>query len=429
MKLLWASDSSNGITGYGSVSREILSRLGPKHQIYHLGFQYRGQPAPCAVPEQYVEQGVVKQRWKLLPFTMVPRSDSPNQWDIPLSYFQMFRPDALITLGDLWHFDYMARPPHSDFSPMPRWIAYYEVDGAPISLRFKPILEKATVPVSASKFGAEAMKVHCPNATHIWHGVDTSIFTPLDTDTTNQRKDWLGGLIAQNPYTTDVTKERLKKGMSNFFVFGNVARNTDRKRTDKLFESYRLFLQDNPDAKGDTLLLVHSDVNDPYPGSQSLLDIREHLDIKDNVVFSPFTFSYYFGCSSSEMNILYNCMDVFCTATSGEGFSVPLIEAQAAGTPCIATDYTSCAELIENRGWLIPVKDWFWYSLFGIRRANVDEYKFADAMKEAYNKTLYCNNLGNQGTRWARENVDWDKCIMKQWDKLLCEVQEGKYDT
>ena len=45
------------------------------------------------------------------------------------------------------------------------------------------------------------------------------------------------------------------------------------------------------------------------------------------------------------MNDVYNVMDVFLLTTSGEGFGIPILEAQSCGIPTLVTNYTTTYEL------------------------------------------------------------------------------------
>ena len=53
------------------------------------------------------------------------------------------------------------------------------------------------------------------------------------------------------------------------------------------------------------------------------------------------------------MNSLYNAADVFLLLSRGEGFGIPLVEAQSAGCPVIVTDFSASQELCES-GWRVP---------------------------------------------------------------------------
>ena len=53
------------------------------------------------------------------------------------------------------------------------------------------------------------------------------------------------------------------------------------------------------------------------------------------------------GYDPGYMALMYNNADVFLSPSKGEGFGIPIIEAQACGTPVIVTDFTSMPELVR----------------------------------------------------------------------------------
>ena len=433
VKILWASDSATWSSGYGSVTREILTRLGTaKLECYQLGFQWNPgtqQPMPCLITETVVQNGQRVRMWRTLPFTMLAGSGNrmmdPFAWNTYPHYLNTIQPDYLITFGDLWHFDHLLSPNYNFKSAQnpkhPAWYAYFEIDGAPLKHSFKPILDKPNLVISASKFGEEAIKKLTDNkVTTIWHGVDTNIFKPMDKIAA---KKFIMDVCLKDPRNTEEFRKKFVEKVP--FIFGYVGRNTERKRIDRLMRAYELFLERNPEAKNDTFLMMNTDPNDVNMSEQDVDDFRTKFNIRDNTSYFALSPNYNFQSTTEELVVLYNAMDTFVSSNSGEGFGVVFAEASACGIPSITTDYTSAEELIGNRGWRVPVSDWYWYSRQNIRRALVDINKFADAMTEAYQKDAYRKNLGNQAYRFAKENLDWNDCIMKKWFEILNGEKNG----
>jgi glycosyltransferase involved in cell wall biosynthesis len=59
-----------------------------------------------------------------------------------------------------------------------------------------------------------------------------------------------------------------------------------------------------------------------------------------------------------EMAGIYSAMDVLLNPAMGEGYGIPIVEAQACGVPVIVTDFTAMPELVGG-GWLVSHKR-FW---------------------------------------------------------------------
>ena len=84
----------------------------------------------------------------------------------------------------------------------------------------------------------------------------------------------------------------------------------------------------------------------------------------------------------NDMARIYSAMDVLANPSMGEGFGLPIVEAQACGTPVIVTDWTSMPELV-GAGWLVDGEPWrnaaqdSWWKLPAIS-------EILDALEQAY---------------------------------------------
>jgi len=378
--ILWASDSANSIVGFGTVAREVLSRLSNEYVCLHLGFQYKGQPLRF-------------QNFTILPnFAEVGRVTS---LDTLTRYFKTFNIDLLITLSDPWTVSWLPK------FTKPIWVGYFPIDGEYGDSPFKRLFSNC-LPLAMSVFGAKVIQ----RQTHelppfIYHGVDTELFKPLSKTAKENLRESLS--------------ERCKKDLTDKFIVGCVARNTERKRFDRLFAAFSKFAED----KRDVVLYLHSDPYDPFPSSQDILSLLRHFRIENKTIISPLQFNFYFGCPPDDMVKLYNVFDVHALSTAGEGFCLPLAEAMACSVPNIVTDWTACTELVEGRGWLVPVKTFYYYSRFNIRRGLCDIDEFAKALEEAYNDREHCKTLGKRGRDFAVTTLDWKTQIIPQWKRLL----------
>ena len=67
---------------------------------------------------------------------------------------------------------------------------------------------------------------------------------------------------------------------------------------------------------------------------------------KDVILPSPY--NMYLGLNDEMMANVYSAMDVHLMASTGEGFGIPIIEAQACGVPVIVGGWTSMPELVHS---------------------------------------------------------------------------------
>lgn len=87
------------------------------------------------------------------------------------------------------------------------------------------------------------------------------------------------------------------------------------------------------------------------------LSEKEREDLERNV--SPSRFKSLGFISTAELNVLYNHAAALVYPSNYEGFGLPIIEAQLAGCPVIATNISSIPEVIGNRSLLMdaPTED------------------------------------------------------------------------
>ena len=60
------------------------------------------------------------------------------------------------------------------------------------------------------------------------------------------------------------------------------------------------------------------------------------------------------------MRLIYSAFDVLLFPSMGEGFGIPAIEAQACGTPVIATNFSAQTELVAPKAGFLVDSQPFW---------------------------------------------------------------------
>lgn len=78
-------------------------------------------------------------------------------------------------------------------------------------------------------------------------------------------------------------------------------------------------------------------------------------DMDKDVIFAN-QYGLSMGYEPELMAKIYSCMDVLTSVTRGEGFGIPIIEAQACGTPVIVGDWSSMPEICFS-GWKVEKKE------------------------------------------------------------------------
>jgi len=298
-------------------------------------------------------------------------------------------PGLIITLIDVWVLPAEQMKDH----PCACWTP---VDGYPAAPRVvKALKDSGARPIAMSRFGEKALTEAGLDPLYVPHAIDTSLFAPAEN------------------------RDEIRKGFGwqDKFVVGMVAANIGsalpRKGWSAAFQAFAEFAK----AHDDAILMCHTDVQGAA-GGVNLANLAKACGIDLNRIEFAEPYLYRNGYPVEYMPHLYNAFDVFLNPALGEGFGIPLIEAQACGCPVIATDWSAMTELAQE-GWLLPgEKVWtdqesFWKLPYvaGI----------VDALEDSYYQASK-----KRGT--AREfalQYDADTVFSRYWEPALAELEKS----
>ena len=388
LRLMVLSDRAWGTSGYSKVTWwtcQILRRRG--HSVAHvpLGRALRGG--------KFNYQGVL----------VYPSGNDPWCEDVALRHYEDFKADALITIKDVWVFNHLYRY-------AVHWVPMCPVDHSPVSPMITSRLRHAFKVVAISRFGQRELKKAGIEAHYIPHGVDTKLYRPLDKAKCKQ-------LFYMNP---------------DDFVVGVVARNQARKMIPRMLRGFRRFLELNPDAKAKMMLWTNiRPLTPPESTPIGVADVGVNLLPEiielglNEVVLWPEEriidegLPEWAGEGGWDMVKLYNSFDVLLHCTGGEGFGLPLIEAQSCGVPVVATDYSAMPELV-GAGLTVPAPDYVIINTPGTRYALADIDKMAEALAKIYSADR--EKLARRARRFA-ERYNWELIAERYWKPFLEEVE------
>lgn len=376
-KMLWHSNSPFTSTGYGSQTALFTPHLAEDYDVTISAF--------------YGHEGYVTS-YEGIPVLPGVGGHHGNE-DIEAHVNAAFsgpRDGLVVTLMDVWvlnpsvwaQFNTASWVP-VDHEPVPRPVwGYFENSGA--------------VPIAMSRFGEHELRragldpLYCP------HAVDTSVYKP-------------------DPNAREYT------GMpEDTFIVGMVAANKgnpSRKCFQEAFQAFKMLLDRHPEVK----LYLHTEITGRFQGVD-IIQLAKACGIpqKALIVCDQYR-AMHFPYSDEVMASVFSSLDVLLSPSAGEGFGIPVLEAQACGTPVIVSDFSAQKELCGS-GWLVkgtrtftPINAW---------QFKPDVPDIYDALKQAY--AMSDGGVGESSSKAVEFAADYDiaKILKDHMLPVLEEVGE-----
>lgn len=326
MKFIIHSNSPAIPTGYGVQTRYLVDQLASAGHDVAVSCTYgqQGGIGTWTSPSSGHEV-------KLYPQGFV--TNSPDTIAAHAEHFFEGDPTAgwIIVLLDVWVLQH--HPTLKDYQVV-AWTPVDHLPTPPDVLGF--FANSGAVPLAMSRFGEQMLVQGGLDPSYIPLTVDTSIYRPtFEVDINGQM----------------VSARQLFNIPHDAFVIGHVGMNKgwarDRKGFNESLRAFGRFWQDHQNA----VLFMHTDPRGLAEG----IDLRElaaHAAVPDHALIFTDEYAYRIGLPPNMMAALFTAFDVLLAPSHGEGFCVPLIEAQACGTPVIVSEFSAQPELV-GAGWKV----------------------------------------------------------------------------
>lgn len=389
MRISWLSNAPWARTGYGNQTNLFVPRIqGLGHDIQITAFYG-------------LEGGILQWSGPNGSIPVYPRAHHPYGLDVMSAHAAHFKADIMISLIDAWVID--ARMVTGGV----RWAPWFPIDHDTIPEPVLQQVQQAWGRIVYSRFAKRIVESTGLDCYYVPHGIDTKAYHPVDRKEVREALHW----------------------PQDKFIVGMVAANKgspSRKAFPENITAFAELKKKYPDV----MLYLHTVAGDENAGV-NLPKLLDSLGLsygfmgrcnpaEVDVVFND-QYATMVGLGEEYMNAVYNALDVHLLVSMGEGFGIPIVEAQAAGCPVIVGDWTSMSELCFS-GWKVPISEAekFWTPL--------NAYQFiphmraiADRLESAYKAK---DNLDyRKRARAGALAYDADKVTEKYWKPVLDDMQ------
>lgn len=454
-KIVWHTDFCNSKTGYGRFSRDMLSYLYKtgKYEIieYAIGLNWSDQrtnlvPWKCygVLPDNQQELAHLVQNGRI--DESLQRLIHYGAHNID-KVIKEEKPDIYIGINDPWAF--------IGYTDKPWWdkinsILHITVDSLPIYPEAINQAQKTKNYLVWAKFAEEEMnKLGLSNVKALPGCINHNSFFRLS----NSKRIEL----------------RKKNNIpENAFIVGDVARNQLRKSFPNTISGFAKFLRENPESN--PYLFLHTNWEEGWripdlikesglPESRVLTtyicrkcrnyEVKAFAGrdcdckfcgtkVSPEFINSPYTdqrrtgqttTNPQCGVTESQLNEIYNLIDVFCHAFSSGGLEIPILEAKLTEIPTLVTNYSCGTETSTEESGGFPL-EWSEYrepeSQF--IKASTNSESIKENLKKVYNLSREeRNEIGKIGRDFTVKNYSvesvgkrleelFDSCSLVEWD-------------
>lgn len=379
MRIVIASNAPHGTSAYAGQTRSWAPRLKALgHDVAIL--------ATFGVQEAVIEHHGIR---------VYPTGLYAHGTDMISAVCRDFKADLLMSLLDphAW----LGVGHSSEWSEAAPWVPWVPFDHDPPRPDTIAALDWAWKVLPLTAWGEGALKDAGVREVQPFlpHGIETATFKPLDQ-----------------------AECRRECGLpADAFIVGFVGVNKDipsRKGLDKALAAFAEFKQRHSDA----YLYLHTLFSSAMGGIDVPM-LAEGLGLmreRDWVSVPPF--KYITGqIGAGAMAKLYNSFDVLLAPSMGEGFGMPLLEAQSCGCPVITNKWTAMPENTVNGISVEPEsRHWTQGNSFW---ASADVKGLVYALRSVYAQpAMRHGDLSAQGVAWAASH-DWDRLAVERWGPML----------
>jgi glycosyltransferase involved in cell wall biosynthesis len=169
------------------------------------------------------------------------------------------------------------------------------------------------------------------------------------------------------------------------------------------------------------MIYLHTDMQSS--DGLDLFDICDTIGIDRSVVKFTDVNSYTLGMDNDFMRQLYQAADVLLNPAKAEGFGLPIIEAQACGTPVITVDFSAMTEITELGYCTKPLQSE--YNPLGHLWALPSIERLTDALIDCYHNPPD-NYQRVVASKVMHNRYNWEKICLAWEEDILSGLKQNK---
>ena len=377
MKVLWIGDAITQ-SGFSIVTHNICNELRKKCEVVVYGIRYDGSvknPYPYHIYPGQTPGGIYN-------FDRVGKIVKAEE------------PDVTIIFND----SFIVRRFLDTIPPgMTQIVLLFPVNLLPIEktnlLAFSEPKFGVSEVMSYTEFSKQKINEINPNlnVTAIYHGVNRNVFYPI--------KD-----------------AKAKLGLDGYFIVGNINANTTRKRLDLFLEGFAKFAKNKANVK----CLIHATNQKP---AYNLVKIAQDLGIADKVILSQNQLEF------TDMNLLYNVLDINVNTSVGEGFGLSLIEGSSCGVPVLCPAHGNLLDIWQQGAEFIKIARQEYIPSTDHIADIISTDDFASKLDKFYNDRKFVRRKGEEALDYSKESKFSWKTVADKVLGVIYKANENKINV
>jgi glycosyltransferase involved in cell wall biosynthesis len=379
-----ASNSIGSSTGYGVQGQYLAERL-LKHGIKVANLSNYG-----------LEGRIDKIRTPFGEVKHYPRGHVLYSEDVmPIwakDFFDEYPklPNILFTLYDVWVYNNLQYDGNI--------VSYVPLDHTTLPpLVAKFLLRTNVTPITMSPHGQRQLEAAGIDSTYIPHSVDTKIFKPTDNYKGMKIREYLE--VPEDAFLVSMVQANKANGQIH------------RKAIAEQLLAFSMLRKENKNA----YLYLHMEPNKVF-GGFDIAKLLRAVGLDQSCVLIADSDTLRVGYPQEFLAGVYTASDVLLGCSYGEGFGVPVIEAQACGTRVITSGFAATQDLAGSDSWLVggqPFWDEAQQSFFSIPFVQ----SIYEALKEAQDAPRGVSESSIEFAKQFDVETVWNNYWLPFWKK------------